>query len=151
METEPSATEPNSEEVQSRNFVNFSSLDDMASARTRTAIASHAAKLRRQQRRKQPSLSAGEIVHDFLVWRRDQAPDSEDQVDAPSQSEHQRLSLRPRTVPIRLNPRPVRRAHSQPYNILGQGRKDPFATFAVLDPPEIVHEVVDHGMYDRGP
>lgn len=136
--------------VQSRNFVNFTSLDDMVSAQTRTAIASHAAKLRRQQRRKQVSLGAGEIVHDFLLWRRaDTAQGSEEQEEGQvvprREPEPQPQRQRQRTVAAPVLPRLVRRAHSLPYNILGQGRKDPFGRFAVFDPPEIVHEVVDHG------
>ncbi|KAK5048887.1 hypothetical protein LTR84_005307 [Exophiala bonariae] len=148
MEIEPSPPAP-SVEVLSRSFVNFSSMNDMASASTRTAIASHAARLRRQHRRKQASLSAGEVVHDFLVWKRDQAQDPEDQIDGADQQpqEYQRQ----RTVAVRLNPVPLRRVQPRPYNILGQGRKDPFATFAVFDPPDIVHEVIDHAVHHFWP
>lgn len=148
MESEswPAADLKVSVQPQSRNFVNFTSLDDMVSAQTRTAIASHAAKLRRQQRRKQVSLSAGEIVHDFLLWRRgDPAQGSEVEAEEEGQVVPQPQPHRQGTVAVPVLPRPVRQAHSLPYNILGQGRKDPFGRFAVFEPPEIVHEVVDHG------
>lgn len=116
--------------MKSQNFVNFTCLEDMVSNRARTAIASHAAKLRRQKRRRRDSPRAGEAAHCFVAWN----PTIEPEVGTQKQSA---LSLSP-----------LRRAYHPPIDVLGQGRKDPFGAFAVVDIPEIVHEVVDHGMQE---
>jgi hypothetical protein len=113
--------------MKSQNFVNFTSLEDMVSDRARTAIASHAAKLRRQRRRRRDSPRAGEAAHSFVAWN----PTLEPEVTTQKQRA--------------LSVSPLRRAYPSPFDVLGQGRKDPFGSFAVVDVPEIVHEVVDHG------
>lgn len=113
--------------MKAQNFVNISSLEDMASDRTRTAIASHAAKLRRQKRRRRGSPRAVEDAHSFVPWH------------AARESE---LPIQPEDA---LQVAPLRQEHSPLLDILGQGRKDPFDTFTAIEIPEIVHELVDHG------
>jgi len=113
--------------MKARDFVNISSLEDMASDRTRLAIASHAAKLRRQKRRRRGSPRAAEDAHSFLPWL--VAQDS----DPPTQPQDA------------LQVAPLRQENPPLLSVLGQGRKDPFDTFTAIEIPEIVHELVDHG------
>jgi hypothetical protein len=108
-------------------FINISNLEDMVSERTRYAIASHAAKLRRQRRGGRNTSSAGQSNHTFVQWRHGQ--DS-----VLTNRRHQPVSIAPK-----------RRTTPQPFDVLGQGRKDPFAAFAVFDIPDLVHEIIDHG------
>ncbi|KIW56605.1 hypothetical protein PV05_05253 [Exophiala xenobiotica] len=114
-------------------FINISNLEDMVSERTRYAIASHAAKLRRQRRGGRNTSSAGQSNHTFVQWRHGQ--DS-----VLTNRRHQPVSIAPK-----------RRTTPQPFDVLGQGRKDPFAAFAVFDIPDLVHEIIDHAVHHFWP
>lgn len=66
--------------------------------------------------------------------------------DGPAlRSQLSRVERRP--LPTSLTVVPLRKPQDQPFDILGQGRKDPFARYAISDIPTLVHEVIDYGMF----
>ena len=118
-------------------FITVAAPADVVSDEYRTAVASYVARFIRQKR---PNLSDSErrkIIRSFLAWR---AADGSTSRRSLSQAERRRLPTSPAVVPSR-------KPRHGPLDILGQGRKDPFANYAIPDIPGLVHEVFDHGMF----
>jgi hypothetical protein len=118
-------------------FLTLTTPADVVSDEYRTAVASNTARFARQKR---PNLSDSErrkIIRSFSAWRAADGPSSR---RPPSQEERRWLPTSPAVVPLR-------KPRDGPLDILGQGRKDPFANYAIPDVPGLVHEVLDHGMF----
>ena len=117
-------------------FIIFTSPADMVGDEYRTAIASYASRFARQKKSNLSDSERRKIIRSFLAWRATDGPTSRRPL---SQAERRRL-------PPSLAVVPLRKPRDGPLDILGQGRKDPFANYAIPDIPGLVHEVVDHGM-----
>jgi hypothetical protein len=136
--------------ITASSFINFSNIADMASDLNRNAVASHAAKIGRQRRRKKRLDDGPEsVAHRFMAWRSldwpaSNSPQEGGQHQQVSDEESEQGSAQTSTALARRLPPPPP-PNQQPLNILGQGRRDPFASYAVPDVPMLVHEVVDHG------
>ncbi|KAJ9616873.1 hypothetical protein H2200_000593 [Cladophialophora chaetospira] len=116
-------------------FITFTSPADMIADTNRNAVASHAAKIGRQRRhRNRVGLEPRRTSRSYLSWRAACPPDSRQ--DEPTKDDETR------PAPLKEIPR----SSQSPLDILGQGRNDPFANYAVSGFPSLVHEVVDHAV-----
>jgi hypothetical protein len=118
-------------------FITFTSPEDMVSDEYRTAVASYASRFARQKRPKLSDSERQKIIRSFSAWRAADGPTSRRPL---SQAERRRL-------PPSLAVVPSRKPRDGPLDILEQGRKDPFANYAIPNIPGLVHEVVDHGIF----
>lgn len=123
-------------------FLTFTTLSDMNSDEARTTVASHAARIGRQRRRMRVVADPQNISHSFHLWRAfGYAATSRRKPRNDQRSEPEREPEREPEWPAAQAP-PF---YGNPLSLVGQGRKDPFAKFAVPHISDLGQEVLDHG------